>query len=634
MAIKWHFNQPSPGDKNREPVLSEFFATDAIRNAAEALIREGIQNAMDAGLKGQRVQVRIYVSGDEGSISGDVANAYFEGGWQHFHADGNGLISPPEFGSQCRFLTFEDFGTTGLDGDPAQYYDRAETKNPFYYFFRAEGQTAKEGQERGRWGVGKTVFPRASNLSSYYGLTVRQSDGQRMLMGQSVLKYHFADNSYYSPDGYWGIPAQNGLIMPTTDQVVIDKFAKDFRLSRKTETGLSIVVPYSDREITEKTVLAAVCKDYFYPILAAKLDVRVESPTSNKFIDAESIREIAVEIEDQLPSGFLEILDLAEGATTLPPSEIVKVGIESPPFPPRWSRDMLSNEQAAEIQRQMELGERVALRIYLKMREKNQTPVTTYFDVFFIRNITGEVQSGRPVFVREGIIISDVRSPATRGVLALVIVEDKPLATLLGDSENPAHTQWQRESSHFKGKYVHPGYYIPYVSRSVHEILRIIAADENKTDPSLLIDFFSLALQQSGRAKANEPVITPDGEESVIKPDVEVPHSPPRFRVDRKPDGFSIRRGSQETEPPQFLAVRVAYDTRRGSPVKKYRPIDFEIQELVRETDGVVIQRVSGNELLVEIMEPDFELSVQGFDTLRDLYIDVKAREVDDDTSI
>lgn len=39
MTILWPFNQPKPGDKNREPVLGEFFATEAITNPAEALVR-------------------------------------------------------------------------------------------------------------------------------------------------------------------------------------------------------------------------------------------------------------------------------------------------------------------------------------------------------------------------------------------------------------------------------------------------------------------------------------------------------------------------------------------------------------------------------------------------------------------
>ena len=61
MAEQWHFIQPKPGDKNREPVPGEFFATDAISNPAEALVREGIQDSLDAGL-GAMVRVRIYVA--------------------------------------------------------------------------------------------------------------------------------------------------------------------------------------------------------------------------------------------------------------------------------------------------------------------------------------------------------------------------------------------------------------------------------------------------------------------------------------------------------------------------------------------------------------------------------------------
>lgn len=33
MTAQWHYIQPKPGDKNREPVIGEFFATDAINNA-------------------------------------------------------------------------------------------------------------------------------------------------------------------------------------------------------------------------------------------------------------------------------------------------------------------------------------------------------------------------------------------------------------------------------------------------------------------------------------------------------------------------------------------------------------------------------------------------------------------------
>jgi hypothetical protein len=32
-APGWHFNERRRGDKNREPIVGEFFATDVIRNS-------------------------------------------------------------------------------------------------------------------------------------------------------------------------------------------------------------------------------------------------------------------------------------------------------------------------------------------------------------------------------------------------------------------------------------------------------------------------------------------------------------------------------------------------------------------------------------------------------------------------
>src|SRR2546426_8700316 len=86
MAAQWHFIQPKPGDKNREPVLGEFFATDAISNAAEALVRQGTLNSLDAGL-GTMVRIRIYVPGEVGALNPGSAAAYFNDAWPHINAE-------------------------------------------------------------------------------------------------------------------------------------------------------------------------------------------------------------------------------------------------------------------------------------------------------------------------------------------------------------------------------------------------------------------------------------------------------------------------------------------------------------------------------------------------------------------
>ena len=78
------------------------------------------------------------------------------------------------FKSDCGYIAFEDFGTRGLTGDVNEWrLERAE-KNAFFSFFRAEGRSAKSGDNLGRWGIGKQVFPTASRLHAIFGLTVRQ----------------------------------------------------------------------------------------------------------------------------------------------------------------------------------------------------------------------------------------------------------------------------------------------------------------------------------------------------------------------------------------------------------------------------------------------------------------------------
>ena len=81
-------------------------------------------------------------------------------------------------------------------------------------------------------------------------------------MGQTVLKSHKVANNHYSPDGYCGERGSDGLILPLSDASTLDEFSKDFRLSRTTEPGLSVVVPWLDPEFTLDHVKEAIVRGY------------------------------------------------------------------------------------------------------------------------------------------------------------------------------------------------------------------------------------------------------------------------------------------------------------------------------------------------------------------------------------
>ena len=229
MKLTWHFSKVNPRFKNREATQGEFFANDT---ELRAFVREAVQNSLDArrpGFNGP-VSIRIFVSGDKSSLSPETSKRYFKGGWDHFQAEGNGLREVPGRDEPCRFITYEDSGTTGLTGDIDQYHEVADVRNPFYYFFRAEGQSNKLETGRGRWGLGKFVFPRSSRIRTFFAVTVRHDDGQRLLVGQSILRSHHVESKSYTPDGWFGEkPDKNEASLPVSDQDFIEQFEEDLK---------------------------------------------------------------------------------------------------------------------------------------------------------------------------------------------------------------------------------------------------------------------------------------------------------------------------------------------------------------------------------------------------------------------
>jgi hypothetical protein len=159
--MEWHFAKYRPDETTCDPIVGEFFSTDAIDNPAQALVREGIQNTLDAG-RGEPVHVRVYC----GYLKEPSRIEFWLGGaWDHYSVPQNGLGNLPERFSEMPFLAFEDLGTSGLQGDVEQPFDLPGKKNSFYYFgspvlggkkLKHEGHHVHKGKTR-RYSTG--FFP-------------------------------------------------------------------------------------------------------------------------------------------------------------------------------------------------------------------------------------------------------------------------------------------------------------------------------------------------------------------------------------------------------------------------------------------------------------------------------------------
>lgn len=636
MSAKWHFTEIPPNVRIREPQIEKFFSSDAVTDRAEALVREGIQNSLDAKVS-QQLRIRIGIHSWHDPKSTGSLSMYMEAFSAHLDACRKKIANTPSAGeTNFRFMTFEDFGTSGLRGDPRQARPLDGVKNAFFNYFRGEGLSDKDEGDRGRHGVGKYTFAAASAVRAIYGLTRRADpDGSNseLLMGTSVLHIHEIAGKTYLPDGWYGIASShagdNGLVLPLDAPASIDAFKSLFKLARNDETGLSVVIPWLDLSVDVAAVTRAVVAGFFYPILAGDLVVEVVDEIDQvTTIDTASIRSVSESLPGLFASQMHSLLDLAESA--LNPDGFHTLSLPSDPGSLKWEKTCIPDSVRPTIQQALENQEAIKLIAPVIVRKKSAAGEIDHasdMKVIFRRDSSSD--DGQVVFIREGLIISDVRSNNRQvrcpGVRGLVLIDDGPLATMLGDSENPAHTQWQYQL--VKDKYVKAGVCINYVASSIPSILRVLSDEQKKADPSLLIDLFSLPSEIDMGPKTKQKRKKPGG--GPVDPIDPPPAKPKRFRVQKLDDGFVIRAGDAQAALPPAIELKVAYDVRRGNPLAKYRPADFRLGlgPIKCKYDGCEHTDFGDNWVVVKINQPEFEIRVTGFDTRRDLHIDAKVKE-------
>lgn len=621
---QWYFDTYRPQDKRRDPIQGEFFSSETISDPGRALVREGIQNSLDAAIGNDPVLVRIYVSGKENARQSRDVDKFFAGGWNHFHAPDNGLREVPGDSESCEFLVFEDFSTRGLTGDISEVPRGKDHKNAFAHFFRADGISDKGEGDRGSWGVGKTVFQRSSRLNTMFGLTVRHDDRKTLLMGMSVLKGHQLERNDYKPDGWFGLQRDDSMVMPLEDADTLDRFRKCFSLERGSESGLSIVVPWLDPDVTEDAIVRAVLRDYFYPILTGRLEVIIKTPSTEIAVTKDSLDKEICHLGGDLERDLRPLIDLARWSLTQDTTTIPKLENPDPRKAMDWDERLIPDELRPILTKKLMSNERLAVRVPVNVRDKSKPVQGSFFDVFMIRD--GSDRSDRPVYVRGGLIIPDVKAPRTRGLTSLVIAVDRPLASFLGDSENPSHTQWQHDSSHFKGKYKSGPKDLKFVSDSVRHIVRLLTESESEEDRNLLADIFNLPdgelPQKKGGTKKKDDVTE--------KPNVKVTGKR-IFNISRQSGGFVVTAAdtAEYGDIPPCVEIMAAYEVRRGNAFSRYIMQDFDLKDAEFQIDikDVTLLSRSANRIRARLDSRDFRIALTGFDEKRDVRVKVTAEE-------
>lgn len=614
---EWIFRKKSKAEKSRNPMQDEFFASNT---EAASLVREAIQNSLDARLDhSQPVKVRFYIGADSKEMN-RVGTWFNSASWLHFEANSDSLRNLPLDRNECPYLVYEDFNTKGLNGDIYQSSEIEESKNAFYYFLRAEGQSDKTSDELGSWGVGKIVFPKSSRLRAIFVLTKRSEDKKVYLAGQSILKYHKVNGVDYSPDGWFGSSDLDGFGLPVDDPKIIASFKESFNLTRREETGLSIVMPWPDKEIDFQEITTSVIREYFFSIISNQLEVVIETVDDESMLSRDTIIDEVKRFPDD--NNLKELVEMAVSMKTIPEDQIIELPLYDGKKP-NWQSIAIDKVKVECIRNRIDSGDVSVIRVPIKIRYKNgDADSMSYFDVVLKKLKSA---SGRAVYIRDGLDISKVNGPKVSGYLSFVSVTDSPLKNMLGKAENPAHTEWNKGSDHFKGRYPYGGDYINFVRFSVKKIVQMIQQDDEVADTSILSEIFP-------RAADEKSDISPDKIKrrrgKKVKPPIVPPTNPkPKyFKTTKYKNGIKIQ-GADELPIPREFKVRLGYDLMKGNPISNWTIDDFDLEDLIVDSEGVQLIKASGNEIIFQAADNNFSLKVIGFDRNRDLKIKSTSKE-------
>jgi hypothetical protein len=619
----------------QEPVQREFFTFESMGGLTRALVRESVQNALDARVEGSNNPVLVRFTLVE--IQPQVYRAFLDGLLPHLATIQERYVTQPDVEKPMKALLVEDFNTSGLDGQTdLPFLKDANPKENFYYFWRNVGRTGKSGASLGSWGLGKTVFPAVSKIATFFGLTCRKSDQRQLLMGHSVLRYHeLQAGQPLTPYGYYGMfmPDAPHFSLPIEDPHAVDLFRRGFHITRQAgETGLSIVIPFPYEDIVVRRLLLQAILEYFYPILIGDLIIEIGEMRSGQLhkgaVKGNNLDTIVEkqftdnEFEEWTSYGkaaFLRLISFMRWALANDESSPILI---NPPNnnTPDWKNYALDTV-AEKAREQLERHQRVSFTVSVPVKLNKQARSNAQmggFKVYIERD--EHLHGAETYFLRSGIWVKEVKGHNLRGIRAIVVIDgvENPLVHLLASAENPAHTEWQEQSNALK-QYVGGPQTLRFVRQSVSRLGGLLTERDKKIDQDLLKDVFFIeqAVDEAPhRAKTATAKTAKEGTGLGDFPDL--PSREPSVVMQPMKDGVQINGGADAPLHSE-IQVEFAYAVRRGNAFQKYEVLDFDLANMTVESQCVEVKVQSQNILRFVVTQAPFTVRVRGFDILRDV---------------
>lgn len=600
--IKWHFEPLSAALIEQEPTQRDQFNNDEV-SLSEALVREAIQNSFDAR-DDESVPVKVRFAIIDLDETGTAALASYVETLKP-HLEGCGFDTTPLEQTSARALLVEDFNTIGLTGS----LDSDDGQN-FHSFWRRHGISGKSGRLGGRWGLGKLVYSSTSEVRAFFGLTIRAGEPRPFLMGQAVLKNHKISGVKHPPHGFWFKDrGADDIQMPISEEEFITAFCEVTGCQRGGDSGLSIVIPYPNRDIDEAAMLRAVVKHYYFPILAGALVVEVGSTT----ISSANIAEVAAMFGGlDLPIEFASAVQTqrSNAPQAIAISAIGIAGLTESDF---------SSEDLTKLRSDFQNGAMIHVEAPVRLSSKVDGQVDTHIHLFL--QLPAVANDSCALFIRGSLTVpgEGKKNFANVPAYGALVAADSQIEAFLGDAENPAHTSWDAHTEKLSASWRNPYNSLRAIRSALKSLYQLVAEEAEQEDQDALIDFFSLVDHSpSGGTKRKR---TPKKVDPIQPREI-------FLSVQPRSGGFVIAPGAGAASRtyPARLRVRLAYDMLGADPFKRFSSFDFDLNKNIGlELENAEAEFPMPNVAIVTLQSADFRIAANGFDANRDLLVEARA---------
>lgn len=626
---QWQFRTLNPNDTSGTSTAEDNFAQEE-RTSVDILVRECIQNPLDARLETESVRVhfnwRTLASGTSTFVDHLLTEEFRK------QQESAGMAKVSDTPAAVDVLVIEDFGTIGLRGCYDNSAIEGDEQNWNAFWFR-EGEGAKPSKANGGAGQGKLTMYVASKIRTVAALTTRASDGKRLLFGSCRFRRNYVvGKERYAREARWGNTSDpDKLALPVLDDSVLGKYEAELQIQRGASSGTTFLIPMPDPEITPDAITAAVINEFYFPILRGTLTVYVGTREISGVTIAELANQFAGRL--RLAAPFRAFLD-----------EIAKQHLSEQPlalFDERWgsdpklSPDHLPVGQIQIVRNAFQGGTIVSAAFPIRVSSVALGLKQGLLRVFLQEAGPSEIHE---LFIRQDLAVDKEKSLRTAKRLAparaLILIDDEILSRFLAAAEEPTHREWNgsrpKLSLHFRNAAVT----LKLVRHAASRLLELLVPPATK-DNLALASFFPdvLATKEAAKAKQPKKKDAPDGGDDGV---VDAP--PPKQRkleLLALDDGALVRVNSAVTENcvfPLTCKLELAYATELGKPFDQWDAADFYLTEKSHAITATDVQEIIplGNEISFEISGPDGSLSILGFDKNRQLEMRLKYTEDSD----